>query len=145
MKTIKNKNKKTSFQTNLEKDSDHHEEEVKESPYSGEFVKKQEKTNHQIKQHHQEISPQKEENNRAFQKAQKKMIYMETDKEPSEILPGFYLGSVGAACNKKALHEYKIKHILCCSDGIEPAYPTVILFLLLSILLTSFRNMNIKF
>jgi len=49
---------------------------------------------------------------------------METDKEPSEILPGFYLGSVGAACNKKALHQHKIKHILCCSDGIEPAYPT---------------------
>ncbi len=109
MKPTKNKTKKGE---DLEKDC--HKEEEKESP-----KKNQKKQNHQ--QSNEEIS----ENNRAFQKAQKKMIYMETDKEPSEILPGFYLGSVGAACNKKALHEYKIKHILCCSDGIEPAFPEV--------------------
>jgi len=117
--TTKNKTKKGEVldDTNFQKNS--HQEEEKESP------KKYSKNHNQPKE---EIS----ENNRAFQKAQKKMIYMETDKEPSEILPGFYLGSVGAACNKKALHEYKIKHILCCSDGIEPAYPEVFTFIFAS-------------
>ena len=69
---------------------------------------------------------EEEKISRDFLKSLKKDFYIKRDKEPDEILPGFYLGSIGAAYNKRALQECKIEYILCCSDGIESAFPTVI-------------------
>ncbi len=54
-----------------------------------------------------------------------KSYHAKYDYEPDEILPGIFLGSVGAAYNMKALNENRIKHILCCCGTISPAFPTV--------------------
>ena len=70
-------------------------------------------------------SKEDENVSRDYIKSLKKNSYVKTDKEPDEILPGFYLGSIGAALNKRALHECKIEYILCCSDGIQSAFPNV--------------------
>ncbi len=71
--------------------------------------------------------PDKPENRRNFLKSLKKDFYLKRDKEPDEIISGIYLGSIGAAYNKRILQELKIEYILCCSDGIEPVFPTVII------------------
>jgi hypothetical protein len=47
------------------------------------------------------------------------------DKEPAEILPGLYLGSIGAAFNKESLEKHKITHILTCADKIQARFPNV--------------------
>jgi len=54
-----------------------------------------------------------------------KSYHAKYDHEPDEILPGMYLGSVGAAYNMKGLNDNRIKHILCCCANISPAFPTV--------------------
>lgn len=51
--------------------------------------------------------------------------HMKTDGVPAEVLPGLYIGSIGAALNKKNLHEAKITHILCCCDNIKSSFPNV--------------------
>jgi hypothetical protein len=62
------------------------------------------------------------------------VIKMKSDGIPEEILPGFYLGSIGAALNRKILEEHKIQHILCCCDGIKEAYPKLFTYKTLKLL-----------
>jgi hypothetical protein len=62
------------------------------------------------------------------------VIKMKSDGIPEEILPGFYLGSIGAALNKKILEEHKIQNILCCCDGIKDAYPQLFAYKTLKLL-----------
>lgn len=47
----------------------------------------------------------------------------ETDRVPAQILPGLFLGSIGAAFDKEMLRKSKITYILCCCDGVEPPFP----------------------
>lgn len=47
------------------------------------------------------------------------------DNIPAEIIPGLYLGSVGAAFNKESLQKFGITHILTCADKLKPRFPNV--------------------
>lgn len=60
-------------------------------------------------------------------KAMTAMKLTREDKEPAEIVPGLYLGSIGAAFNKESLDKHQITHILTCADKINPRYPNVTL------------------
>jgi hypothetical protein len=51
--------------------------------------------------------------------------YMKKDGLPIEVLPNLYIGSIGAALNKKGLQETGINAILCCCDGVKQAFPEV--------------------
>jgi len=62
------------------------------------------------------------------------LYYLKSDGIPAEVLPGFYLGSIGAAFNKKVLEEHKIEHILCCCAGVKEAYPTLFTYKMLKLL-----------
>lgn len=52
--------------------------------------------------------------------------HMKTDNIPAEIIPGLYLGSIGAAFSRKNLQDLGITHILCVADQVKEAYPKVI-------------------
>lgn len=45
-----------------------------------------------------------------------------TDREPAQVLPGLYLGSIGAAFSLDVLKEHGITHVLCVASGIAPRY-----------------------
>ena len=49
--------------------------------------------------------------------------YCKTDNVPSEVLPGLFIGSIGAAMSKNKLIELGITHILCVADSINPIFP----------------------
>lgn len=51
--------------------------------------------------------------------------YMKNDNMPAEIIPGLFLGSIGAALTKKSLIDLGITHILCCCDNVKAAFPNV--------------------
>lgn len=51
--------------------------------------------------------------------------HMKTDPLPIEIIPGLYIGSVGAAFNKKSLDEAGITHILSVVDHVKKSFPNV--------------------
>ena len=44
---------------------------------------------------------------------------------PIEIIDNVYIGSLGAAINKKALEELKITHIIVAAQGMTDYYPEV--------------------
>lgn len=46
------------------------------------------------------------------------------DKTPTEILPGLFLGSIGAASNRELLIELGISHIITIANGVSPLYPS---------------------
>lgn len=48
--------------------------------------------------------------------------YMKKDGLPIEVIPNLYIGSIGAALNKKGLKENEISAILCCCDGVKQAF-----------------------
>lgn len=50
---------------------------------------------------------------------------MKTDNLPVEIIEGVFIGSIGAAMNKKALEENKITHIIVAAQGIKEYHPEV--------------------
>ena len=58
-------------------------------------------------------------------KAMTAMKLTREDKEPAEIMPGLYLGSVGCAFNQESLQRNGITHILTCADKISPRFPDV--------------------
>lgn len=60
--------------------------------------------------------------------------YCKTDNIPSEVLPGLYIGSIGAAMSKKVLQELGITHILCVADSINPIFPDDFTYKLVKIL-----------
>ena len=53
------------------------------------------------------------------------MKLVKEDGVPKEVTPELYIGSIGAAYNKKSLEEYKITHILTCAANIKPSFPNV--------------------
>ena len=53
------------------------------------------------------------------------MKLVKTDGMPIAVLPDLYIGSIGAAYNKKGLDETKITHILTCAANIKPSFPNV--------------------
>ena len=55
------------------------------------------------------------------------MKLMKEDSIPSEIIPGLFLGSIGAAFTKDSLKNNEITHILTCADKLKPRYPNVLL------------------
>jgi hypothetical protein len=58
-------------------------------------------------------------------KAMSAMRLSKEDSKPSEIIPGLFIGSIGAAYNRESLVANKITHILTCADKIKPRYPDV--------------------
>ena len=58
-------------------------------------------------------------------KAMSAMKLCRTDNTPSEIIPGLFLGSIGAAYNKDSLKSNGITHILTCADNLKPRFPEV--------------------
>ncbi len=72
-----------------------------------------------------ELDPAKMKNLMTHIKAIMGMQYMRNDGVPAEVLPGFYLGSIGAAFNRKILQEASVGHILCCCDNVKEAFPNV--------------------
>ena len=62
-----------------------------------------------------------------FAYAKKHMTY---DNLPIEVLPGLYIGSIGAALSRKNLKEAGITHILCVADKVQAAYPNVTFILI---------------
>lgn len=51
--------------------------------------------------------------------------YAKIDSKLVEVIPGLYIGSIGAALNKKELTERGVSHVLCVADGIRPPYPEI--------------------
>jgi len=49
--------------------------------------------------------------------------HMRNDGRPAEIVPGLYLGSVGAALSKKTLLGLGITHVLSVMDKMKTPYP----------------------
>lgn len=45
------------------------------------------------------------------------------DCEPAEVLPGVYLGSIGAAHSKEVLQQLGVTHILTVAAGFAPKHP----------------------
>jgi len=80
------------------------------------------------------MDPVKVKNLMTHIKAMMGMQYMRTDGVPAEVLPGFYLGSIGAAFNCKILQEREVGHILCCCDNVKEAYPNVFKYRMLKLL-----------
>jgi hypothetical protein len=51
-------------------------------------------------------------------KAMSAMKLTREDNQPAEILPGLYIGSIGAAFNKESLDKNGITHVLTCAGKI---------------------------
>ena len=45
---------------------------------------------------------------------------LKSDCEPSEVVPGLFLGSIGAAQNESRLTQLGITHVLCVGRDIAP-------------------------
>jgi hypothetical protein len=58
-------------------------------------------------------------------KAMSAMRMTREDTIPAEIIPNLFLGSIGAAFNKKTLEDFGITHILTCANKISPRFPNV--------------------
>ena len=56
-------------------------------------------------------------------KALTAMKLTKEDSVPGAIFEDLYIGSIGAAYNKKALEEIGITHILTCAANIKPRFP----------------------
>jgi hypothetical protein len=61
-------------------------------------------------------------------KAMSAMRLSKDDNQPAEIIPGLYLGSIGAALNKESLMRNGITHILTCAANMKPGFPDVKFF-----------------
>jgi len=48
---------------------------------------------------------------------------LKTDGTPVEVIPGVYIGSIGAALNSRAIEELGINYVLCCGGGLKPRFP----------------------
>ena len=53
--------------------------------------------------------------------------YLKFDSVPVEVIPGLFLGSVGAALSRKSLKENQISHIVSVIDNMKPFFPEVFL------------------
>lgn len=50
---------------------------------------------------------------------------IKTDNQPIEIIDNVFIGSIGAAMNRKALEENKISHIIVAAQGLQEYHPEV--------------------
>ena len=73
-------------------------------------------------------------------KAMSAMKLTREDNVPAEIIPGVYLGSIGAAYNKESLKTNGITHILTCADKLKPRFPEEFKYECLPILDTPNEN-----
>lgn len=53
---------------------------------------------------------------------------LKNDNSPIEIINGIFIGSVGAAMNKKILEDLKITHIIVAAQGLTEFFPQVFIF-----------------
>lgn len=67
-------------------------------------------------------------------KALTAMKLVKEDGTPGAVYDDIFLGSIGAAYNKKVLKELGITHILTCAANIKPRYPDDFKYLLLNAL-----------
>lgn len=51
------------------------------------------------------------------------MKILKEDNKPVELVDNLFIGSIGAASNKKALQENKITHIVVAGAGLKQLYP----------------------
>ena len=51
------------------------------------------------------------------------MKIIKEDNKPVELVDNLFIGSIGAASNKKALQENKITHIVVAGAGLKQLYP----------------------
>jgi len=58
-------------------------------------------------------------------KALTAMKLTKEDPMPGAVFPDLFIGSIGAAYNKKVLQELGITHILTCAANIKPRFPDV--------------------
>ena len=62
-------------------------------------------------------------------KAMSAMKLVKEDNIPAEVVPGLYLGSVGAAFCLESLQKFGITHILTCADKLRPRFPNVKIYI----------------
>lgn len=60
--------------------------------------------------------------------------FKKDDGIPSEVMPGLYIGSIGAALNKPYLLENGISHILTVADNLKNSFPDIFTYKSLEIL-----------
>mmetsp|Transcript_26706 Transcript_26706/g.48103 ORF Transcript_26706/g.48103 Transcript_26706/m.48103 type:complete len:124 (-) Transcript_26706:1081-1452(-) len=62
------------------------------------------------------------------------ITHIKNDKEPTHILNGLYLGSIGPAMSRDVLVRHGITHVLTVADSIKPSFPDIISYKVLPIL-----------
>mmetsp|Transcript_17410 Transcript_17410/g.16605 ORF Transcript_17410/g.16605 Transcript_17410/m.16605 type:complete len:133 (-) Transcript_17410:500-898(-) len=67
------------------------------------------------------------------------------DNQPAEIIPGLFLGSIGAAFKKESLVQHGITHILTCADKLKPRFPEEFEYLCLPVLDSPTNNIVMFF
>jgi hypothetical protein len=55
----------------------------------------------------------------------KSIDIVKTDNQPIEIIDNIFIGSIGAAMNKKSLEENKITHIIIAAQKLQDYHPEV--------------------
>lgn len=60
--------------------------------------------------------------------------FKKDDGIPSEVVPGVYIGSIGAALNKAYLQENGVTHILTVADNLKNSFPDMFTYKSLEIL-----------
>ena len=70
------------------------------------------------------------------------MKHAKTDSVPMEIIPGLFLGSIGAAMSKRNLQTAGITHILTVADKIQPMHPNEFEYKVIEILDTEQANLK---
>jgi hypothetical protein len=58
---------------------------------------------------------------------------MKEDGRPAEILPGLFIGSIGAALNKEIIKELEITYVLSALDKMKNPFPPEVKFLKITV------------
>jgi len=53
------------------------------------------------------------------------MDLAKNDNNPVEIIDNIYIGSIGAAMNRKGLEENRITHVIVAAQGLTEYFPEV--------------------
>ena len=67
------------------------------------------------------------------------------DAEPAEILPGVFLGSIGAAHNEDALRRHRITHVLTVASSFAPRFPDAYEYLVVDVADAPSENLRAHF
>ena len=71
----------------------------------------------------EDVSPKPEGSLREALRLLATRRFAAADRKPALIIPGIYIGSVGAAANRDALRRLGITHVLCAASGLTPDFP----------------------